>query len=236
MQIHRDTLESIDFQNLPQNYWSPRKISEFFSIFLISWRLIILQYCSGFCHTLTWISLGYTCIPHPNSPSHLPLHPNPVGLPSAPGQSTCLKHCYSTNAIVPKKNFMISGGNWTCIFVPARTLWERKVALLKIYHHNRHKWDHSGKSRIICEYNITLHFGIALKKNFNLGTSFRCTAKLNRRYKEFLFTHSLHTYSLPQLTICGIFVKINILTLTIIKVCSLHQGSLLVVYILCTNV
>ena len=25
-------------------------------IFLISWRLITLQYCSGFCHTLTWIS------------------------------------------------------------------------------------------------------------------------------------------------------------------------------------
>ena len=29
--------------------------------FFISWRLIILQYCSGFCHTLTWISHGYTC-------------------------------------------------------------------------------------------------------------------------------------------------------------------------------
>lgn len=27
------------------------------------------------------------------------------------------KHCYSTNAIVPRKIFMISGGNWACIFV-----------------------------------------------------------------------------------------------------------------------
>ena len=36
----------------------------------ISWRLITLQYCSGFCHTLTWISHGFTCIPHPDSPSH----------------------------------------------------------------------------------------------------------------------------------------------------------------------
>ena len=61
-------------------------------IFLISWRLIILQYCSGFCHTLTWISLGYTCIPHPDPPSHLPLHPIPLGLPSAPGPSACLMH------------------------------------------------------------------------------------------------------------------------------------------------
>ena len=28
----------------------------FFSFTFISWRLITLQYCSGFCHTLTWIS------------------------------------------------------------------------------------------------------------------------------------------------------------------------------------
>ena len=28
----------------------------FFSVIFISWRLITLQYCSGFCHTLTWIS------------------------------------------------------------------------------------------------------------------------------------------------------------------------------------
>ena len=60
--------------------------------FLISWRLITLQYCSGFCHTLTWISHGYTCIPHPDPPSHLPLHLIPLGLPSAPGPSTCLVH------------------------------------------------------------------------------------------------------------------------------------------------
>ena len=35
----------------------------FFSFICISWRLITLQYCSGFCHTLTWISHGFTCIP-----------------------------------------------------------------------------------------------------------------------------------------------------------------------------
>ena len=49
----------------------------FFSPFIfISWRLITLQYCSGFCHTLTWISHGFTCIPHPDPPSHL--HPHPI--------------------------------------------------------------------------------------------------------------------------------------------------------------
>ena len=77
--------------NLSQHQSLFQWVGSFF-FFLISWRLITLQYCSGFCHTLTWISRGYTCIPHPNPPSHLPLHPIPLGLPSAPGPSTCLMH------------------------------------------------------------------------------------------------------------------------------------------------
>ena len=48
--------------------------------------------CSGFCHTLKWNSHGFTCVPHPDLPSHLPLHPIPLGLPSAPGPSACLMH------------------------------------------------------------------------------------------------------------------------------------------------
>ena len=49
--------------------------------------------CSGFCHTLKWIySHGFTCVPHPDPPSHLPLHPLPLGFPSAPGPSACLMH------------------------------------------------------------------------------------------------------------------------------------------------
>ena len=60
--------------------------------FFISWRLITSQYCSGFCHTLTWISHGVTCAPHPDPTSHLPLYPIPLSLPSAPGLSTCLMH------------------------------------------------------------------------------------------------------------------------------------------------
>ena len=63
-----------------------------FILFFISWRLITLQYCSGFCHTLKLISHGFTCVPNPNPPSHLPLHLIPLGLPSAPGPSTCLMH------------------------------------------------------------------------------------------------------------------------------------------------
>ena len=63
-----------------------------FPFIFISWRLITLQYCSGFCHTLTWISHGFTCVPHSDPPSHLPLHPIPLGLPSTPGPSACLMH------------------------------------------------------------------------------------------------------------------------------------------------
>ena len=64
----------------------------FFSFIFISWRPITLQYCSGFCHTLTWIIHGFTCIPHPDAPSSLPLYLIALGLPSAPGPSTCLIH------------------------------------------------------------------------------------------------------------------------------------------------
>ena len=54
------------------------------------WLLFFFFFiCSGFCHTLKWNSHGFTCIPHPDPPSHLPLHPLPLGFPSAPGPSAC---------------------------------------------------------------------------------------------------------------------------------------------------
>ena len=37
-----------------------------------NWRLITLQYFSGFCHPLAWISHGCTCVPHPERPTLLP--------------------------------------------------------------------------------------------------------------------------------------------------------------------
>ena len=40
----------------------------FFPFIFISWRLITLQYCSGFCHTLTRINYGCTCVPYPEPP------------------------------------------------------------------------------------------------------------------------------------------------------------------------
>ena len=79
-----------------QEYWIalpfPPPECIFFPFIFISWRLITLQYRSGFYHTLIWISREFTCIPHPNPPSHLPPHPIPLGHPSAPDLSTCLMH------------------------------------------------------------------------------------------------------------------------------------------------
>ena len=48
--------------------------------------------CSEFCHTLKWKGLGFTGLPHPDPPSHLPPHPLPPGPPRAPGLSACLMH------------------------------------------------------------------------------------------------------------------------------------------------
>ena len=59
----------------------------FFSFIFISWRLITLQYCSGFCHTLTWMSHGFTCVPHPN-----PLPPPSLPDPSGSFQCTRPEH------------------------------------------------------------------------------------------------------------------------------------------------
>ena len=62
-------------------YWVKRVFDVFDMLFsfcpfiFISWRLITLQYCSGFCHTWTGISHGFTCVPHPDPPLCLPLHP-----------------------------------------------------------------------------------------------------------------------------------------------------------------
>ena len=60
----------------PQYGFAPVTLSFYFYIYF-NWRLITLQYCSGFCHTLTWISHGFTYVPHSSgssqcsSPEHL---------------------------------------------------------------------------------------------------------------------------------------------------------------------
>ena len=50
--------------------------------FFFFFNLLFFLICSGFCHTLKWNSHGFTRVPHPDPPSHLPLHPLPLGLKS----------------------------------------------------------------------------------------------------------------------------------------------------------
>ena len=70
-----------------QHRWKRLRVGSV-SFFFFNWRLITLQYCSGFSHTLTWISHGCTCVPRPEPPSHLPPNPIPQGHHSAPALST----------------------------------------------------------------------------------------------------------------------------------------------------
>ena len=63
-----------------------REFNNFLFFFLLfkkliyfNWRLITILW--WFCHTLTWISHGCTCVPHPDLPSHFTLHPIPQGHP-----------------------------------------------------------------------------------------------------------------------------------------------------------
>ena len=60
----------------------------FFEFIDFNWRLITLQYFGGFCHTLTSVSHGFTCVPHPEPRTHLPPHPIALGHPSVPALST----------------------------------------------------------------------------------------------------------------------------------------------------
>ena len=91
--IHRAPLVAQTVKNLPaiwetwirflskegplEKEMASHSIILFFKLLFIfiSWRLITLQYCSGFCHTLTWISHGFTRIHHPDPPFHIPLYP-----------------------------------------------------------------------------------------------------------------------------------------------------------------
>ena len=73
----------LKFSYQPNKMVAQNEIHFFFLIFFI---------CSEFCYTLEWNSHGFTCVPHPDPPSHLPVHLIPLGLPSAPGPSACLMH------------------------------------------------------------------------------------------------------------------------------------------------
>ena len=76
--------------------WSPVSQADLY-------RLSYREVC-GFCHTLTWISHGCTCVPCSRTPSYLPPHPMPLSCPSAPALSTMFHaqnfNCWSISHMV----------------------------------------------------------------------------------------------------------------------------------------
>ena len=72
--------------------------------FNFNWKLITLQYCSGFCRTLTWISHRCTCVPIPN--------PLPLPSPSHPsGSSQCTSPEHPVSCIKPGLVICFTYGN-----------------------------------------------------------------------------------------------------------------------------
>ena len=63
----------------------------YFVIINFNWKLITLQYCHGFCHTLTWIS--HVCSPSWNAlPTPSPLHPSGMSQSTSFGcPASCIK-------------------------------------------------------------------------------------------------------------------------------------------------
>ena len=91
----------ISWENNSRNLTGPklRQLYTFFVCFYEEFNPVLrkgfylfIYFCTGFCPTLKWNSHGFTCVPHPDPPSHLALHPIPLGFPSAPGTSACLMH------------------------------------------------------------------------------------------------------------------------------------------------
>ena len=59
----------------------------FFYNFILYIFLFYFTILYWFCHTSTWICHGYTRVPNPEPPSHLPPHTISLGHPSAPATS-----------------------------------------------------------------------------------------------------------------------------------------------------
>ena len=80
----------------------------FISLFF-NWRIIALQCCVGFCHTSTWISCTYTCVP-----SLLNLHPTLHPIPLLGWYSTGLSSlCHIANPHWLSIYFY----TWLCIYL-----------------------------------------------------------------------------------------------------------------------
>ena len=65
--------------------WKQCQTFLFLLIFIFTLFYFTILY--WFCHTLTWIHHGCTCVPKHEPPSHIPPHNIPLGHPRAPAPS-----------------------------------------------------------------------------------------------------------------------------------------------------
>ena len=87
---------------VPTSFWPHSRIRPpriFFLINYFNWRLITLKYCGCFCHTLTWISHGCTCVPESQSPLPPPSLSYPSGLSQCTG-SECPVSCIELGLVI----------------------------------------------------------------------------------------------------------------------------------------
>ena len=84
---------------------------------IFNWRIIVVQYCAGFCHILTWISHKYTYVPHSWMSLPPPTPPHPLGCHRTPNLSSNigLRKNPPANAgdvgLIPGSGRSLGGGN-----------------------------------------------------------------------------------------------------------------------------
>ena len=106
-----------------------------FVFFNFYWRIIALQYCAGFCHTSTWISHRYICVPtlwnllpisHPIPPFPRALgwvpcvvQPIPTGYLFHVWQCICFHAALSTNPTLSFTHQVHESVFYVCISIAA---------------------------------------------------------------------------------------------------------------------
>ena len=132
----------------------PRRAKEVGRATVSKESMAFFFFCSEFCHTLEWNSHGFTCVPHPDPPSHLSLHPLPLGFPSAPGPSACLMHrvhgfywlhpgqersfsYWALQSVRAPPSGLLSSVQVISVAQPGRTLWDPMNCRMTVFpvHH-----------------------------------------------------------------------------------------------------
>ena len=98
-------------------------------------KVIVLQYYGGFCHALTWISHGCTCVPHCEHPSHIPPHPISLGCRSAlafsaPFHSSNLDWSSLSHMVTYMFQCYSLKSSHPCLFPESKSLFFTSVSLL----------------------------------------------------------------------------------------------------------